>query len=206
MGNKKEKIITGNYFDKYSSKNILVKYAMRKYFNTFEELLKEIKAKKILEVGCGEGEIINYLKKKFPKAEYNGFEIENKLIKKLSKRFPKDKFERVFLDSSKFNLIKRYDLVLCLEVLEHIKAYDKSLENLASIKAKHIIISVPNEPFFRIANVLRFKYLKNLGNTPGHMNNFNYLKFKKIIKNKFPDKVIKFKNALIWNFAYIKNE
>ena len=44
-----------------------------------------------------------------------------------------------------------------------------------------MIITVPNEPLWRILNILRFKYLKDFGNTPGHVNHFSKEKLKKII-------------------------
>ena len=72
------------------------------------------------------------------------------------------------------------------------------------MKFKYLLISVPNEPFFRGSNLARLQYVKKLGNTPGHVNNFTYLEFRRLIKTYFKDDLIEFKICWIWNFAFIK--
>jgi 2-polyprenyl-3-methyl-5-hydroxy-6-metoxy-1,4-benzoquinol methylase len=201
MGNK---IITGNHYDKYNSKNFLVKFIMNKYFFTLNSYLNRIKFNEILEIGCGEGNIIDFVKNKFKNISVTGYDIDESLIASLKKRYEKDSFGIKYLDSKDFSEKKKYDLVLCLEVLEHIKNYPAALKNLSKIKSNYVLISVPNEPFFRLANVCRFKYLSRFGNTPGHVNNFSYFGFKKLIRKYFPNQKLFFKNCLIWNFVLIK--
>lgn len=198
----KNKIITGNYFDKYHSKNPLIRHAVNKYLAALGGFLDKIKMEKILDLGCGEGEIIKFLKQKYKPAYVKAYDIDVGLLKDLKKQFPSYDFEIRYLEK---DLVEHeeYDLVLCLEVLEHIKEHKQALTNIKKIKAPYFIFSVPNEPFFRLANLARFKYVKRLGNTPGHINNFTYSQFKKLIKQTFPNSQINFKNCLIWNFAFL---
>ena len=197
------KKITGNYFNKYDSSNPLVKFVMSRYFSTLSSFIEDIEIESILDLGCGEGHIIKFLEDKLDTFYLKGYDIDKKLIDELNNHYKKYDFEVSFLDSD-FKEEGSYDLTLLLEVLEHIKDYKKVLSNLKKINTKHLIISVPNEPFFRLANISRLKYLKRLGNTPGHVNNFTYFYFKKLIKKNFPNSDISFKTCYIWNFAFIK--
>ena len=66
-----------------------------------------------------------------------------------------------------------YDLVIATEVLEHLDNPSAAMKELIRISKKYIIISVPNEPLWCMANMARFKYLRHLGNTPGHINHWS---------------------------------
>ena len=37
---------------------------------------------------------------------------------------------------------------------------------------RHLLVSVPREPLWRALNMARGAYLRELGNTPGHVNHF----------------------------------
>jgi 2-polyprenyl-3-methyl-5-hydroxy-6-metoxy-1,4-benzoquinol methylase len=217
--NKNNEIITGNYYDKFSSKNIFVRFVINRYLKTLNECISRKKIDNVLDLGCGEGKIVDIILKKYDIKHLTGIDIDDRLLKDLKNKYPKHlknkypkhlknkypkhTFKKILLDK-KFNLNRKYDLVLCLEVLEHIKEYKKVLKNISKIRSNKIIISVPNEPFFRLANISRLKYLKSFGNTPGHINNFSFPKFKKIIQSIFKEKKIKFKICYIWLFAIIE--
>jgi 2-polyprenyl-3-methyl-5-hydroxy-6-metoxy-1,4-benzoquinol methylase len=202
---RKKKIISGNYFNKYKSKNILVKFVMKKYFKTLQKLIGKTSKNKILDLGCGEGEIIRFLIKRYNVQRVTGIDIDPVIINNLKKEHPSFKFYKLFLDEN-IKIKGIYDLSLCLEVLEHIPNYKKAIKNISTINTKKLIISVPNEPFFRLANIFRLKYLSSLGNTPGHVNNFSYFKFKKLIRQNFKNKRITFKCCYLWLFAVIENK
>jgi hypothetical protein len=44
---------------------------------------------------------------------------------------------------------------------------------MARVASRHLIVSVPHEPLWRILNVARGAYLRELGNTPGHINHWS---------------------------------
>ena len=75
-----------------------------------------------------------------------------------------------------------YDLVVSTEVLEHLDNPLRALKELSRISNRYIIISVPNEPLWRIANVVRLKYLSAFGNTPGHINHWSKASFSMLAK------------------------
>jgi hypothetical protein len=65
------------------------------------------------------------------------------------------------------------DLALCVEVLEHLDQPDLALERIAAASSDYVVVSVPWEPYFRLGNLLRGKYLTNWGNHPEHVQQFS---------------------------------
>lgn len=51
----------GNLYNKYESKNPLVKYIVNKYMKCLTLMVKKCNPSSILEVGCGEGYILKHL-------------------------------------------------------------------------------------------------------------------------------------------------
>jgi 2-polyprenyl-3-methyl-5-hydroxy-6-metoxy-1,4-benzoquinol methylase len=64
----------------------------------------------------------------------------------------------------------QYDLVVENEVFEHLSHPERAIEEVKKMTRKYILISVPHEPYFRMANIMRLKYLNDAGNIPGHIN------------------------------------
>src|SRR5688572_3432463 len=69
------------------------------------------------------------------------------------------------------------DLVVCCEVLEHVEEPRLALERLAGISGQYCLLSVPREPLWRALNCLRGSYLRQLGNTPGHIQHWSRAEF-----------------------------
>ena len=65
------------------------------------------------------------------------------------------------------------DLVICCEVLEHLRDPAAGLAELARVADRHVLLSTPWEPVWRLLNLARGRYLGALGNTPGHLQHFS---------------------------------
>jgi hypothetical protein len=48
---------------------------------------------------------------------------------------------------------------------------------MARVARSHILVSVPREPLWRGLNMARGAYIKQLGNTPGHVNHWSKRSF-----------------------------
>jgi len=110
-------------------------------------LFKKENPQKILDIGCGTGETIKFLKNYLPKAEIYGLDSSLVAIK--------------FARSRKLNNIKKgsatklpfkdnsFDLVLLLDVLEHIKDDQKALKEAKRVlkPSGSIIVTAPALPF-----------------------------------------------------------
>ena len=199
-------IITGNVFDKYHSLNPVYKKIMSNFFsNLLNDLEKnEKKDVKVFEIGCGEGLLAYEIRKRFPDLDYIGIDINEKIISEARNTCNDLKFEVGSIYMLDKYSKEEFDYVIVSEVLEHIEDPLKALSEIKKIKSKKYIFSVPNEPLWRMLNMLRLKYLKNFGNTPGHIQHWSKRKFKQLIKSDFY--IIEFKNVFPWLITICKKK
>ena len=192
----------GNYYNKYESQNIVEKRIMNGFFKSINNCLGDIKFNTVLEAGCGEGKVTNYIKEYY-NCQIEGFDIGANAIKKAQKDFREIQFcvksiyDAGYEDNS-------FDLVLCCEVLEHLEEYDRAMEELLRISNKYVLISVPCEPLWRILNMCRFKYIKDLGNTPGHINHWSKAAFINFLKRY--GKIMKVESPLPWTMVLLEKQ
>lgn len=173
-------IITGNYYDKYGTKNIIEKYLVGQYKKTLINLINSISVNSIYEVGSGEGEIINIISNIREFKFFLGSDVDKNL---LTQNSPKHSTKHWILNKAENLPIKdnSIDLVIACEVLEHINSPEDFLKECKRLNAKYYLFSIPNEPLWRILNIFRFKYLKDFGNTPGHKNHWSKSKIRKLV-------------------------
>ncbi|MBU2638234.1 MAG: class I SAM-dependent methyltransferase [Nanoarchaeota archaeon] len=189
--------------NKYLSQNPLMKIALRKFSQGVINLSLLCKPKNILDIGCGNGFVTKELAKTFPKAKITAVDIEAEKIAyaKKNNNLSNITYQRRNLFRLGFKK-NSFDLVICNEVIEHLQNYKKALEIISSLSSEHIIVSVPNEPFFRIATFLRGKFLRSLGNMPGHIHNWSKDEFVKLLGPY--GKLIKVFTPVVWTVALIK--
>lgn len=197
----KETIIGGNYYDKHNSKNPIIKILMKNFYRTFIDLISKENINNMIDIGCGEGHLTNIIRTYFEKKKrivgITALEYDKKTVLLANKLYPS-----LFVkQGSIFNLEGKYDLLISSEVLEHIRDFKEAINNCKKV-AQICIFSVPNEPWFRIANICRLKYLSRLGNTPGHVNNWSKNSFYQLLAKHFNS--VKIKTTGIWSIAICK--
>lgn len=79
------------------------------------------------------------------------------------------------------------DLVLCIEVLEHLTRWEPAVEELARVARDRCVVSVPWEPWFRLGNLGRGKNLRHLGNDPEHVGFFTPRRLERALGASFAD-------------------
>jgi len=202
-----QNIVTGNYFDKYNSKNPIYKRLMRGFFKSLIELTTQVSSQetfKVLEAGCGEGHLASILLDHFKTIDYTGFDIDTELIQEAQKQLPDAKFR---VDS--IYELNRYDncaFKLCLvsEVLEHLEQPDEAIKSLQSLSCDYYLFSVPREPIWRVLNMLRLKYLNKFGNTPGHLQHWSKQSFIKTISKEF--QIIEIRSPFPWTMILCEKQ
>jgi len=168
-------------FTKHTSKNPIQKLLIKNFYSSLISLAKPLKAETILDVGCGEGFTMEKLLKSGVGKKIEGIEYAKDVISFGKKLFP----DLTFTQGSVYELPYKdnsFDLVVCTEVLEHLEDPQKALPEIIRVSKTYIILSVPNEPFFRLANFLRGKYVAEFGNSPGHINHWTFFSFQKFLK------------------------
>jgi ubiquinone/menaquinone biosynthesis C-methylase UbiE len=76
----------------------------------------------------------------------------------------------------------QFDLVAAIEALEHIPDPERTIAEMARVANGYLLVSVPREPLWRVLNVARGAYLRQLGNTPGHVNHFSKGSFLRLLE------------------------
>jgi 2-polyprenyl-3-methyl-5-hydroxy-6-metoxy-1,4-benzoquinol methylase len=70
-----------------------------------------------------------------------------------------------------------FDLASAIEVLEHVPEPERTLAEMARVARRRLLVSVPREPVWRMTNMARGAYVRDLGNTPGHVNHWSKRSF-----------------------------
>lgn len=174
------------------------------YFKAVEDLVKEANLKKglALEVGCGAGFSTKRLRDMLPKAvELEASEYVEQMIPDAKKFNPGMRItaESVYELKRKDESL---DLVFLLEVLEHLDYPETALKEISrAVKpGGYLILGVPREPLWRALNVARLKYLKDFGNTIGHLNHWSKRSLIKHVSENFHD-VVEVKSPLPWTLV-----
>lgn len=205
---KKKRVIQpeGNFYNKYGSQNPIIKKLMNGFFKSLEELIDEVPfcPPCILEAGCGEGHVTTFLNHKFnSKSSIDAFDISEKVIEEAKRQNNNITFWVGDIYHISQVSQKQYDLLVCSEVLEHLEEPKRALEELLKVSRGYLILSVPREPIWRFLNMIRGKYISDLGNTPGHIQHWSTIKFKRFIEENDCN-IIRIKNPLPWTMILIK--
>jgi 2-polyprenyl-3-methyl-5-hydroxy-6-metoxy-1,4-benzoquinol methylase len=180
---KENGVIAGNIYDKYTSKNPIEKYLMQRFIRNILDLIEFTACQEIHEVGCGEGHLSGIIKENTD-IKIKASDFSENIIKTAVENYPTVDFQ--VRDIYKLYPVKDSAcLIICSEVLEHIKNPVKALEILSTLNKKYILITVPREPIWRAMNIARGKYIANFGNTPGHINHWSKRGFIKLVSYYF---------------------
>ena len=179
--------VAGNTYDKYASTNPIEQRMMRGFFDAFDSMLDAISADgeptSIVEVGAGEGRIVEHLASRFPAATIAGLDLPDD---ELAEEWDDVTLPMLFGDATRLPFADvSIDLVVGLEVLEHVPTPERALTEIARICRHAVIVSVPREPIWRIGNMARGRYLGDLGNTPGHINHWSARSFERFVAAEF---------------------
>lgn len=173
----------GNTYDKYASTNPIERRLMGGFFRALESSLPHTVPARILEVGVGEGEVSARLAQRWPGATRVGLDLPDP---ELAAHWPGRGFAPLFGDIANLPFPDAaFDLVLAIEVLEHVADPTRALAELDRVTRRDLVVSVPREPIWRAANLARGKYATALGNTPGHVNHWGKRGFADLVATRF---------------------
>ena len=165
---------TGNSFDKYGSQNPVVKRLMTGFHATLDELWAKAEPESVLDVGCGEGVLTSEWADRLGDGRIVGIDLDDpKLRAEWEKRSRPNLEFRVEEATSLSFADGEFDMACAIEVLEHVPEPEATLAEMARVASGHLLVSVPREPLWRGLNLARGAYLRDLGNTPGHLNHWS---------------------------------
>lgn len=165
---------------KYLTRNPVQIFLIRCFLKTIRDLFQYLPPGPLCDVGCGEGFVLRDLSDHgyLQGISAVGLDIDSEALQFASNRMPAVTFQKASAYQLPFH-DKQFKCVMMLEVLEHLEYPEKALRE-AVRTGDYLILSVPWEPFFRIANFIRGKNWRRLGNDEGHINFWGKKAFKKL--------------------------
>jgi len=196
---------TTDNFRKHTSKNPLQKLLINNFLNSLLAVIKDLRIDSVLDAGCGEGFTLDKLHENKIGEKLEGVDFLKTAIELGKKTHPHLKLRQgniyhlPYKDNS-------FDLVICTEVLEHLKDPKKALSEIQRVALRYVILSVPNEPFFMMANFLRGKNITRFGNDIEHIQHWTNKSFQKFSTLNSQLSILKVRHPFPWTMLLLEKD
>ena len=178
----REGTVTGNTFDKYGSNNPVVKRLMANFEGTLEDLFRRASPASLLDVGCGEGVLTHKWAQRI-EGRVVGLDLDDPQLHDEWKGRQAPNLEYMVMKAENLPFADdEFDVATAIEVLEHVPDPEHTVSEMARVASGHLLVSVPREPLWRGLNMARLAYLRDLGNTPGHVNHWSKRGFVQLLE------------------------
>jgi len=196
-------IVTGNTYDKYGSTNPLVRRMMTGFEGALDELFALADPRSLLDVGCGEGVLVHKWAERLGEKRVVGIDLEEESIQAgwAEHEAPNLEYRVIGAENLPF-ADGEFDLATAIEVLEHVPDPERTLAEMARCAERHLLVSVPREPLWRMLNMARGAYWSDLGNTPGHLNHWSKRTFVEALSRH--GKVVKVCSPFPWTMLLVR--
>jgi SAM-dependent methyltransferase len=169
-----EAVPTGNTYDKYGSTNPVVRRLMTGFDDALDALWRRAAPESAVDVGCGEGVLTERFAERLGSGHVVGVDLEDpKLRAEWARRARPNLDFRTFNGGDLPFERDEFDVACAIEVLEHVPDPGGMLAEMSRVARRWLLVSVPREPVWRGLNMARGAYLRDLGNTPGHVNHWS---------------------------------
>lgn len=199
-----EVIPTGNTYDKYGSTNPVVKRLMTGFHGRLEELMATAKPSSILDVGCGEGVLTHRWAEQLDGGRVVGIDLDDEKLRAEWQRrddLPNLSFTPALGERLPYQ-DNEFEMVCAIEVLEHVPDAAQVLYEMSRVGSKWLLVSVPREPLWRMLNIARGSYWRDLGNTPGHLNHWSKSSFARLLSHF--GAVTELRSPFPWTMALVR--
>jgi 2-polyprenyl-3-methyl-5-hydroxy-6-metoxy-1,4-benzoquinol methylase len=194
---------TGNTYDKYGSTNPVVQRLMTRFQSTLQELFAQAAPESVLDVGCGEGVLTEQWATQLGTRPVLGLDLPDaKLEAEWATRTRENLALRTFDGGDLPAGENAFDLVAAIEALEHVPDPEQKVAEMARVARRHVLVSVPHEPLWRMLNVARGAYVRELGNTPGHVNHWTKRSFVALLSRH--GEVIEARSPFPWTMLLVR--
>jgi SAM-dependent methyltransferase len=198
-----EGTITGNTYDKYGSTNPVVRRLMAGFERTLDELFATAAPQSLLDVGCGEGVLTHRWALELGERRVVGLDLEDPAIQaEWEKRTAPNLEYRIQKAENMPFADGEFDVATAIEVLEHVPDPQHTLAEMARVAQRWLLVSVPREPLWRGLNMARGAYLKDLGNTPGHLNHWSKRSFMRLLAHH--GEVVEARSPFPWTMLLVR--
>jgi SAM-dependent methyltransferase len=197
-------IVTGNTYDKYGSSNPAVRRMMAAFERSLDELLARAEPRSLLDVGCGEGVLVHrWAERLGAQTRVVGIDLEEESIQAgwAERQAPNLEYRTMLAENLPF-ADNEFDLASAIEVLEHVPDPAHTVSEMARCAERHLLVSVPREPLWRMLNMARGAYWPQLGNTPGHLNHWSRRSFVRLLSRH--GQVVEVRSPFPWTMLLVR--
>jgi 2-polyprenyl-3-methyl-5-hydroxy-6-metoxy-1,4-benzoquinol methylase len=196
-------VVTGNTYDKYGSSNPVVRRLMARFEGTLDELFAQAGPRSLLDVGCGEGVLVHKWARRVNGGRVVGIDLEEESIQAgwAERQAPNLEYRVMEAENLPF-ADGEFDLASAIEVLEHVPDPEHTVSEMARCAQRHLLVSVPREPLWRMLNMARGAYWPDLGNTPGHLNHWSRRSFVSLLSRH--GKVVEVRSPFPWTMLLVR--
>lgn len=172
-----------DYYEVGIARNIGQKLWHECKFTAIKSLVSGMYPKKILDIGSNSGILTSKIAGLFPCAQIYGVDVYGKVVKYAQSKYLNIDFKIADAQSLPFK-DKEFDLIFCLETLEHVESPLKALREIKRCltSSGHAVISMDSGSF--LFNIIWFFWTKIGGGKvwqDSHLYHFNKKKLKKMI-------------------------
>jgi 2-polyprenyl-3-methyl-5-hydroxy-6-metoxy-1,4-benzoquinol methylase len=198
----REGTVTGNTYDKYGSKNPVVRRLMAGFESTLEELFAQAAPGSVLDVGCGEG-VLTHQWAQHVDGRVVGIDLDDPQLHEqwATRQAPNLEYRVMKAENLPF-ADDEFEVATAIEVLEHVPEPEHTLAEMARVASGWLLVSVPREPLWRALNMARGAYWKDLGNTPGHINHWSKRSFVRLLERH--GTVVEARSPFPWTMLLVR--
>jgi 2-polyprenyl-3-methyl-5-hydroxy-6-metoxy-1,4-benzoquinol methylase len=205
----KDGVVTGNTYDKYGSTNPVVRRLMAGFERSLDELFELAAPSSLLDVGCGEGVLVHRWAERVGGGRVVGIDLEEESIQAGWQQRQAPNLEYRVMEAGRADRVENlpftvneFDLVSAIEVLEHVPDPEHTVSEMARCAERHLLVSVPREPLWRMLNMARGAYWSALGNTPGHLNHWSRRSFVQLLSRH--GEVVEVRSPFPWTMLLVR--
>jgi 2-polyprenyl-3-methyl-5-hydroxy-6-metoxy-1,4-benzoquinol methylase len=197
-----EGTVTGNTYDKYGSTNPVVRRLMAGFERTLAELFAQAAPTTLLDVGCGEA-VLTHQWAQSIEGRVVGLDLDDPLLHAEWAKRKADNLEYVVMKAENLPFADdEFEVSTAIEVLEHVPDPEHTVAEMARVASKYLLVSVPREPLWRGLNLARGAYVKELGNTPGHLNHWSKRSFTALLSKH--GTVVEARSPFPWTMLLVR--
>ena len=196
--------VIANKIEQIRFQNKFSKYCHDDWIQSMLDLV-ETSPIKVLDYGCGNCLLYPYIKKRYPKAEYQGIDLSEKMLEAGKRRFGSEKnFKVSQQDGEQLDFRNdSFDLIICRGSLHHLPNPNKGLQEMHRVLAKggELLISEPVSNL--IVKSMRKVFYKKMDHFSGTHQSFTHKEFIDLLEEeKFVIEKKKYYGLLAFPFAY----
>jgi 2-polyprenyl-3-methyl-5-hydroxy-6-metoxy-1,4-benzoquinol methylase len=199
----KDGVVTGNTYDKYGSDNPVVRRLMARFERDLDELFTMAAPGSLLDVGCGEGVLVQKWAQRLGGGRVVGIDLEEESIQAGWAEHQAPNLQYRVMEAENLPFADgEFELASAIEVLEHVPDPAHTVSEMARCASSHLLVSVPHEPLWRMLNMARGAYWKDLGNTPGHLNHWSRRSFVELLSRH--GQVVEVRSPFPWTMLLVR--